>query len=246
MGELWAEGKSTYAISTELNRRRFRAPRGGRWTDSTVRSALRRAGLYTPRPTPQTPPEARDLIERLAQEGVSIPKTIEELRAAGLSPAHGGQWHDTTVRRIRERARISTRRGSDAQRFQKSVKTDPRTGCELWEGPTQNGYGKFEVAGKHILAHRWSYESNHGPQGIPDGFHLHHVCRRPNCVNPAHLIPVAPTMHATLEAEEDRINEAVRSGQLVEELRERRAHPDTWPDWLADVQRVGSRRPKAL
>lgn len=63
--------------------------------------------------------------------------------------------------------------------------------CLIWDGPTTDlGYGRvYGVgAGKHVMAHRVSYELAHGE--IPEGLVLDHLCRRPSCVNPDHLEPV--------------------------------------------------------
>lgn len=70
------------------------------------------------------------------------------------------------------------------------------SGCLLFDIPdSSTGYGKFELDGRNILAHRWAYERYIGP--IPDGLHLDHVytsgCRHVNCVNVwEHLEPVTP------------------------------------------------------
>lgn len=63
---------------------------------------------------------------------------------------------------------------------------DPERGCWLWIGSYMGGgYGQFSIDGKHIYAHRWSYQSVKG--AIPDGLVLDHLCRVRHCVNPAHL-----------------------------------------------------------
>lgn len=61
--------------------------------------------------------------------------------------------------------------------------------CWLWLGAKTRGYGRFSVAHrKNIPAHRFSYESVHGP--IPDGLEPDHLCRNRSCVNDGHLEPV--------------------------------------------------------
>ena len=61
------------------------------------------------------------------------------------------------------------------------------TGCWEWQGAKSNiqGHGSLRRDGRHFLAHRWYYEQEHGP--IPEGMEIHHVCKVPHCVNPAHL-----------------------------------------------------------
>lgn len=67
--------------------------------------------------------------------------------------------------------------------------TEDASGCWLWGGATMhNGYGQFRYRTRLIAAHRASYLMFVGP--IPEGLDLDHLCRRRNCVNPAHLEPV--------------------------------------------------------
>lgn len=61
--------------------------------------------------------------------------------------------------------------------------------CWLWEAGQQGkGYGSFKFNGRHIQAHRFSYELVIGP--IPNGLELDHLCRTRLCVHPEHLEPV--------------------------------------------------------
>lgn len=58
--------------------------------------------------------------------------------------------------------------------------------CWEWIGAkNETGYGKFNLLGKAVRAHRFGYQAFVGP--IPDGLVLDHVCRNPGCVNPIHL-----------------------------------------------------------
>jgi len=58
--------------------------------------------------------------------------------------------------------------------------------CWEWIGCRNNGgYGKFNLNGKSITAHRFSYEQIKGK--IPKGLQLDHLCRNRVCVNPNHL-----------------------------------------------------------
>lgn len=64
------------------------------------------------------------------------------------------------------------------------------SGCWQWNACiATNGYGRFGWgAGRHIPAHRYSYEKFFG--NVPEGFVLDHTCNNKWCVNPNHLEPV--------------------------------------------------------
>jgi hypothetical protein len=62
------------------------------------------------------------------------------------------------------------------------------SGCWLWTGAANNGYGRIYVEGRLLYAHRVVYEATVGP--IAEGYTLDHLCRITLCVNPAHLEPV--------------------------------------------------------
>lgn len=64
--------------------------------------------------------------------------------------------------------------------------------CWIWQGRARSGraktYGVMHFASRIKAAHRYVYELLVGP--VPEGLVLDHLCRRPLCVNPAHLEPV--------------------------------------------------------
>lgn len=62
------------------------------------------------------------------------------------------------------------------------------SGCWVWAGARDKGYGRFRLGNRSARAHRVAYEHFVGP--IPDGLTLDHLCRNRHCVNPAHLEPV--------------------------------------------------------
>lgn len=69
--------------------------------------------------------------------------------------------------------------------FSKVEKTDT---CWNWTQKLDNGYGRFWMQGKSLIAHRVSYQFANGV--IPKGLQLDHLCRNRSCVNPDHLEPV--------------------------------------------------------
>ena len=72
------------------------------------------------------------------------------------------------------------------ERFAKYVSVDP-SGCLLWKGPLQNGYGYFNLGSQQVTqAHRAAWFLYYGEMPSA-GKHLDHRCRIRNCVNPLHL-----------------------------------------------------------
>lgn len=73
-----------------------------------------------------------------------------------------------------------------SERFNVYAMPVPEAGCWLWLGPTShNGYGRFKVNGRSVVASRYSWETAYGP--IPPGHQVCHKCDTPSCVNPLHL-----------------------------------------------------------
>ncbi len=84
-------------------------------------------------------------------------------------------------------------RGTPEERFWNKVFTEPNSGCWIWSGALQQGYGRFRPGGRETKCtgvHRWSHEQFNGP--IPDGMHVDHLCSVRCCVNPDHLEAVTP------------------------------------------------------
>lgn len=62
---------------------------------------------------------------------------------------------------------------------------EPNSGCWLWTGALQNGYGTLNFRGSRVYAHRASYEMHKGE--IHRGMHVCHRCDVTICINPDHL-----------------------------------------------------------
>jgi len=71
------------------------------------------------------------------------------------------------------------------QRFLSHIEIDVN-GCWLWTRSLNPlGYGRFNLNGKTVQAHRFGYEIYHGE--FPKGKVTDHLCRNRKCVNPVHL-----------------------------------------------------------
>jgi hypothetical protein len=59
--------------------------------------------------------------------------------------------------------------------------------CRLWVGHTnRNGYGAKRYNGKTVKAHTVTYILLHG--AVPAGLEICHLCDRPSCIAPEHLV----------------------------------------------------------
>lgn len=59
------------------------------------------------------------------------------------------------------------------------------SGCLVWTGATDRGYGRVFVDGSAKRVHRVVWELTNGP--VPDGYELDHLCRVRSCLNVEHL-----------------------------------------------------------
>jgi hypothetical protein len=80
------------------------------------------------------------------------------------------------------------------EHFWSKVVVDCETGCWTWIAAKANGYGRFTIGSRPTKdsrqtgAHRLAYITLVAP--VARELDLDHLCRRPACVNPAHLEPV--------------------------------------------------------
>lgn len=63
--------------------------------------------------------------------------------------------------------------------------SDPES-CWEWQGPVEQGRGRFMYQRKRYLAPRWAWELHHDAK-IPDDMCACHHCDNPLCCNPHHI-----------------------------------------------------------
>lgn len=94
-------------------------------------------------------------------------------------------------------------------------KVDRRGPGECWPwlaGHFSNGYGSFSPQGRRgptVRAHRYAYAALVAP--IPEGAHVHHECKRPDCVNPDHLRALNPAEHVHADGTSPAARNAVKT-----------------------------------
>lgn len=63
---------------------------------------------------------------------------------------------------------------------------EERWGCVVWTGCRNAGYGRVQVNGRSMVAHRVAWMINSDGE-IPEGLVIDHLCYNKACVNPDHL-----------------------------------------------------------
>jgi hypothetical protein len=98
---------------------------------------------------------------------------------------------------------VNSRWESAEDRFYNQHSVNPQTHCWEWIGATAGrGYGRIQVNGEKVYAHRLSWQMHNGE--IPDGLFVCHHCDNVLCVNPDHLF---------LGTHSDNMQDMVRKGK---------------------------------
>lgn len=111
----------------------------------------------------------------------SIGRCEKPSRTRGLCSTHYQRW-----RRHGDPLGGGERFATPEDAFE--ARTEPLcwSDCIVWTGVlNRGGYGRLQVNGRMVLAHRYAYEREHGP--ISEGAEVDHTCWNRACVNPEHL-----------------------------------------------------------
>ena len=117
----------------------------------------------------------------------------------GCGASLEGRRSDAVYLDHAHRERVKRRRGGATGQVGRRRRTpyEVRDGCWVWLlAKNVGGYGLVARGGRTRIAHRWYYEQEHGP--VPEGYELHHVCGRRDCVNPAHVRAVTRLEHVRI------------------------------------------------
>ena len=112
---------------------------------------------------------------------------------------HPPAWHAGLEPDMQKYLSIPTLTPRQITNFWSKIEVpDQPSCCWEWIASTRYGYGQFGlgVGVTPYQAHRLAYFLLIGP--IPDGWHLHHLCKNRRCVNPDHLQPLPPRVHVRL------------------------------------------------
>jgi transposase-like protein len=165
----------------------------------------------------------------LAATGGNVKRAVAETGVA-----------ESTVRRWKTE-RAASWRAINPDNFYANTQRDEETGCLLWTGQTAKGYGVTNLGGRPRRAHRVAYELKYRTT-LGAHEHIHHVCRRPSCVETAHLLVVADAGdrgHNALHRLEDDFAVRVAEGELACEMNRLATGAAEWPAWLSDRE-IGS------
>lgn len=105
-------------------------------------------------------------------------------------------------------------------------------GCIEWVRSVVCGYGQVKFAGKITAAHRFVYQSIHGP--IDASLLVCHRCDNPKCVNPDHLF---------LGTHQDNSDDMWQKGRGPSRRGIRNPKVKLTPQQVEEIRRIGHSQP---
>jgi hypothetical protein len=105
-----------------------------------------------------------------------------------LGKSNNGKWYYRYVclSPRKEFYRMGKHNEAIEDKLKRYSKLDPDTGCLIWLGWSNSGYGMVSISAKrNRYVHIVAWECVHGPH--LKGFRLHHTCGNRLCINPQHM-----------------------------------------------------------
>jgi hypothetical protein len=93
----------------------------------------------------------------------------------------------------------------NVQRIERLIGPADERGCELWRGATKEGYPILQIGRWWRTVHRLWFEHERGR--IRRGHHVHHICKRPACMDFMHMVMLPAAEHRLLHRLVDRLRE---------------------------------------
>lgn len=111
---------------------------------------------------------------------------VPDLEPTGLTPPHNEE--EKLGFQVSGKPLLPHLDKKAQERFEEKVDYATEHGqCHTWTASIgANGYGRFTLAGKAVLAHRVAWVMANGKE-ISPGHEIHHVCKNRSCVNSEHL-----------------------------------------------------------
>lgn len=134
------------------------------------------------------------------------PVYIECLQCGKTARKKAYQVRDGSAKYCSRPCMYAYLRSDPVERFWSHIVKQSEDGCWDWQGSgNQFGHGMFTITSKkRMYAHRYSWELVNGP--IPEGEWVLHLCDRPMCVNPSHLMLGDVSLNTIHSIERGRFN----------------------------------------